>query len=72
MTSKDKYGIIQQVEKSVQKPRIAAIMSKHPDVFVNDIWEEVYTNMPLCDPEDPSAEGLMQVLKRRCGDCMKI
>ena len=41
-------------------------------VFINALWEELYPQMPLSDPEDSSPEAVLEILKSRCGDMIKI
>lgn len=72
MISQDKYSIVQQLEVNLQRPEIISRLVYSPDTLVSAIWEDIYPKMPLCDPEDPSPERLMLMLKKRCDASLKI
>ena len=72
MTTQDKYGIAQQLKESIQKQYIVSVLGSRPEALVNDIWEEIYPKMPLCDPKDSSPERVIEILKKRCGDSIKV
>lgn len=72
MEMTDKYGIRVQIEDSLQSHEILATLAYRPEILVSSVWEEVYLKMPLCDPEYSSVERVIEVLKDRCGDNLKI
>lgn len=72
MTQQDKYGISAQIDKVLESQAKNALLASRPDMVVSSIWEEVYTNMPLCDPEDSSPYKVTEILKSLCGDNLKV
>ena len=41
-------------------------------IFINTIWEELYPQLPLTDPEDSSPEAVLELLMSRCGGKVKV
>ena len=65
MTDQDKYGIRAKIQEVLQAPGTRYMFASRPDLIVSSIWEEVYTSMPLCDPEDSSLFTVIEHLKQR-------
>ena len=68
MTDLDKYSIRASIEKTLSATNeVPYLFESRPDKIVSTIWEDVYVNMPLCDPEDPTIVTVIEHLKKRCG-----
>lgn len=72
MTNQDKYGIQAKIQEVLQAPETHHMFASCPDLIVSAIWEEVYLSMPLCDPEDSSPYRVVEILKSRYGDGLKV
>ena len=72
MTEEDKYGILAQLDEVLKNPDTQDWLARRQDLIVNAIWEEVYVKMPLCDPNDSSLRRVVEILRDRCGDNLKV
>lgn len=72
MTQQDKYGIRTQIDQTLKSHAMNHLLTVRPDKVVSSIWEEVYINMPLCNPEDSSPYRVIEILNERCGEGFKV
>ena len=71
MATQDKYGILGRFEAILESPEFRNNFAWRPDELVSALWEEIYLEMPLCDPEDTSPESVITILRHACGESFK-
>lgn len=71
MVEQDKYKILEHFEAILESPEFKNNFAWRPEELVSALWEEIYPEMPLCDPDDTSPESVIAILRKAYGDSLR-
>lgn len=71
MDTKDKYRILEHFESILESQEFKSNLTWRPEELVSTLWEELYIEMPLCDPDDTSPESVIAILRKAYGDSLR-